>query len=327
MNNGETLNIAVDPAVPESAYMVIDSGTQKDARAISGRGMFLPSTANSSSAFSTPGFTATAVPYTSAIPSSGSRMNGESIDVSGFQQNLDESNMDLDSKAGSVSSAGVRVWNESKTKVDVRTGARCSRGLTMVQAGKERKRLPLACISCRRKKIKCSGEKPSCAHCLRSRTPCVYKQAARKAVSSRVDYMATIDRRLKRMEDQLIKHVPREEVSAILASTGRSVTKPPPQNSSHSRHTGGLSKRSSYMAFGDAELDAWAANSQFDILAGKQNQISYSATPSKATAHDDGWSALPSKEVQEHLTEVYFDYVYGQVYFLLHKPSFLRRLR
>src|SRR5690606_1932679 len=125
-------------------------------------------------------------------------------------------------------------------------------------------RLPLACISCRRKKIKCSGEKPSCAHCLRSRTPCVYKQAARKAVSSRVDYMATIDRRLKRMEDQLIKHVPREEVSAILASTGRSVAKPHSTTSSNARASQG-SKRNSYMAFGDAELDAWASNTQFDI--------------------------------------------------------------
>jgi len=128
------------------------------------------------------------------------------------------------------------------------------------------------------------------------------------------------------MEDQLIKHVPREEVSAILASTGRSVAKPHSTTSSNARASQG-SKRNSYMAFGDAELDAWASNTQFDILSGRPNEVGYTAAPIKATAHDEGWSALPSKEVQEHLTEVYFDYVYGQVYFLLHKPSFLRRLR
>jgi hypothetical protein len=116
MNNGEAVNIAVDPAVPDSAYMVIDSGTQKDPRAISGGGMFLPSPADSASAFSTPGFTPVSGPYTSAIPST-VRTNGESVDASGFHQNLDDSSMDLDSK-GSVSSSGVRVWNESKTKVE-----------------------------------------------------------------------------------------------------------------------------------------------------------------------------------------------------------------
>lgn len=49
----------------------------------------------------------------------------------------------------------IPPWSELKTK-----------------AGKERKRLPLACIACRRKKIRCSGEKPACKHCLRSRIPC-----------------------------------------------------------------------------------------------------------------------------------------------------------
>ena len=55
------------------------------------------------------------------------------------------------------------IWAELKTK-----------------AGKERKRLPLACIACRRKKIRCSGEKPACKHCLRSRNPCIYKFSTRK---------------------------------------------------------------------------------------------------------------------------------------------------
>ncbi|KAL8671359.1 MAG: hypothetical protein Q9168_004141 [Polycauliona sp. 1 TL-2023] len=49
------------------------------------------------------------------------------------------------------------------------------------RSGKDRKRLPLACIACRRKKIRCSGDKPACKHCLRSRIPCVYKNTMRKA--------------------------------------------------------------------------------------------------------------------------------------------------
>lgn len=100
------------------------------------------------------------------------------------------------------------AWSELKTK-----------------AGKERKRLPLACIACRRKKIRCSGEKPACKHCLRSRIPCVYKVTTRKA-APRTDYMAMLDKRLKRMEDRIIKLVPKSEQDASAANVVRGVVKP-----------------------------------------------------------------------------------------------------
>lgn len=136
--------------------------------------------------------------------------------------------------------------------------------------------------------------------------------------------MTMIDRRLKRMEDQLIKHIPREEVGGMLATTGRSVAKPAPVH--HASQRGG--KRSSYVAFGDAELDAWASQpSRNELPTDNKPHAENPTKPSSASAENEGWSILPSKEVQEHLTEVYFDYVYGQAYFLLHKPSFLRRLR
>ena len=83
------------------------------------------------------------------------------------------------------------------------------------KAGKERKRLPLACIACRRKKIRCSGEKPACKHCLKSRTPCVYKITQRKA-APRTDYMAMLDKRLKRMEDRVIKTLPKDDLDLSL---------------------------------------------------------------------------------------------------------------
>lgn len=100
---------------------------------------------------------------------------------------------DLSGKLKDIKSDPAPAWSELKTK-----------------AGKERKRLPLACIACRRKKIRCSGEKPACKHCLRSRIPCVYKVTTRKA-APRTDYMAMLDKRLKKMEDRIIKAIPKSE--------------------------------------------------------------------------------------------------------------------
>lgn len=207
------------------------------------------------------------------------------------------------SKRSKDDAADPPLWSEMKTK-----------------AGKERKRLPLACIACRRKKIRCSGEKPACKHCVRSRIPCVYKVTTRKA-APRTDYMAMLDKRLKRMEDRVIKLIPKESLPSV-ANVGRSVVKPaipgaPPK-------TPTTKKRPAEEAFGN-ELDEWsrAKGTDPDTMAGLASRGKES---DESRLLSDGADSLPSKDIQEHLAEVYFDFVYGQSYPLLHKPSFMRRL-
>ena len=200
------------------------------------------------------------------------------------------------------------AWSELKTK-----------------AGKDRKRLPLACIACRRKKIRCSGEKPACKHCLRSRIPCVYKVTTRKA-APRTDYMAMLDKRLKRMEERIIKIIPKTEQEGTPFIT-RAVVKPAipgtePSGKPFSK------KRGADEAFG-SDLEAWAKAPTKSKLAEVRDQ--QSSTEAQEEEEDklsrEGVDALPPKEVQEHLAEVFFDNVYGQAYHLLHKPSYMRKLR
>lgn len=193
-------------------------------------------------------------------------------------------------------------WSELKTK-----------------AGKERKRLPLACIACRRKKIRCSGEKPACKHCLRSRIPCVYKVTTRKA-APRTDYMAMLDKRLKRMEDRVIKLIPKESLPSV-ANVKRSVVKPPIPGAPPKAPA--TKKRVADEAFG-SELDEWSKSKGSNPGAAGQTSRVTDSDESKLLT--EGAESLPSKELQEHLTQVYFDHVYGQSYPLLHKPSFIRRL-
>ena len=187
------------------------------------------------------------------------------------------------------------AWSELKTK-----------------AGKERKRLPLACIACRRKKIRCSGEKPSCKHCMRSRIPCVYKVTQRKA-APRTDYMAMLDKRLKRMEERVIKIIPKDETERSSAIP-RAIIKP---STSAQVSTG--KKRGAEEAFGP-QLDEWAESKANPTPLrgsdGAGNQV-----------NTEGAKYLPSLELQEHLSEVFFDYLYGQTYHLLHKPSYMRNLK
>ncbi|KAF2016380.1 hypothetical protein BU24DRAFT_200762 [Aaosphaeria arxii CBS 175.79] len=219
-----------------------------------------------------------------------------------------EDGIDMEGADGSTSKKDKNdpqdtpAWSEMKTK-----------------AGKDRKRLPLACIACRRKKIRCSGEKPACKHCLRSRIPCVYKVTTRKA-APRTDYMAMLDKRLRRMEDRVIKLIPKESLPSV-SGVGRSVVKPalpgaPPK-------TPTTKKRAAEEAFGN-DLDEWSKSKAIGPdAAGSASRAKEGDDTSLLT---EGADSLPPKEIQEHLAEVYFDHVYGQSYPLLHKPSFMRKL-
>ena len=180
------------------------------------------------------------------------------------------------------------------------------------KAGKDRKRLPLACIACRRKKIRCSGEKPACKHCTRSRMPCVYKVTTRKA-TPRTDYMAMLDRRLKRMEDRVIKIIPKEG-TLRKASLPRAVVKPGTAGHGHTSK-----KRGADEAFG-TRVEDWV-RSKPHPHAFQSNNLEGNSIMA------DGAEHLPTKEIQEHLSEVFFDFVYGQSYHLLHKPSYMKKLQ
>lgn len=200
------------------------------------------------------------------------------------------------------------AWSELKTK-----------------AGKERKRLPLACIACRRKKIRCSGEKPACKHCLRSRIPCVYKVTTRKA-APRTDYMAMLDKRLKRMEDRIIKIVPKSEQDTSASNVVRGVVKPVlPGSISQNKQSN--KKRAADEAFG-AELDHWARGTTRPRLDSSGRPTSFQVQEAEESKLlFEGAESLPPKDIQEHLAEVFFDNIYGQAYHLLHKPSYIRKLK
>jgi hypothetical protein len=197
------------------------------------------------------------------------------------------------------------AWAEMKTK-----------------AGKDRKRLPLACIACRRKKIRCSGQKPACKHCLRSRVPCVYKINTRKA-TPRTDYMAMLDKRLKRMEERVIRLIPKD---AEAASIPRAVLKPTTP-SSNSKSPKRSKKRSVEDAFGSQQdLEDWSKIQPNGLDSPVAPKITHSHGVDESSLLVEGREYLPPKDIQLHLAEIYFEYVYGQSYPLLHKPTFMRNL-
>lgn len=152
-----------------------------------------------------------------------------------------------------------------------------------------------ACIACRKKKIKCSGGRPACQHCLRLNILCEYPVV--RSRGSRLGYTEQLNQRLQALRkyyrhengENLLQDVGTASPSAAPGDAHnliRSVKRPPQSPESQSAVSNG--------------------NDSTDSLADVE---------------------LPPMEVVVHLVELYFKNVNTQPYSFLHKPTFMARIR
>lgn len=135
-----------------------------------------------------------------------------------------------------------------------------------------------------------------------------------------------LDKRLRRMEERIIKIVPKEEQDSNTISVTRAAVKPAIPGTIPTKSTAGK-KRAADEAFAQ-ELDNWSkSNSNPNLEGGSKPTSVMLQEQEEGKLLLEGAEALPSKELQEHLSEIFFENVYGQTYHLLHKPSFMRKLR
>ena len=100
--------------------------------------------------------------------------------------------------------------------------------VTETQATK-RKRLTQACDACRKKKVKCSGNKPSCNNCTRLGVTCTYLPSTRKR-GPRVGLVESLEKRLLQMEKLL---QPLKDQGVVDDVEGRKIIKKPRLNKSN----------------------------------------------------------------------------------------------
>ena len=133
-----------------------------------------------------------------------------------------------------------------------------------------------------------------------------------------------LDKRLKRMEDRVIRVIPKDELPD-LSITGRAAVRPSIPGQALKKEKEQAKKRSADEAF-TQELNDWRnpceKTTLLDPTAGLKKQ-----REGENKLFIEGSESLPPHHIQEHLAEVFFDCVYGQSYLLLHKPSFMRKLK
>ncbi|CAI7586647.1 unnamed protein product [Penicillium pancosmium] len=60
-----------------------------------------------------------------------------------------------------------------------------------------------ACNTCRRKKVKCDGKRPTCSSCIIFKLPCGFEDTGTKTSRPSREYVEDLEQRVKRMDDEL----------------------------------------------------------------------------------------------------------------------------
>ncbi|KAK4505483.1 hypothetical protein PRZ48_003446 [Zasmidium cellare] len=163
---------------------------------------------------------------------------------------------------------------------------------------REPKRARQACLNCRRKKARCSGEKPVCAFCARLNQPCEWdsspsfdpltKQPSLRRASSHHPSETALAARVALLEAKLA--LLNDEPAPSFASSPS--TRPSRFLVRQTSNKRGLCD--------DIEPDA-------------------------ATVTTSEFSTLPNHDIQRHLIDVYFEHNHNQPYSYFHETTFRRR--
>ncbi|KAJ8104061.1 fungal-specific transcription factor domain-containing protein [Lipomyces tetrasporus] len=224
--------------------------------------------------------------------------------------------------------------------------------------GGDKRKLVIACIACRKKKVKCSGDRPACGNCLRLNVPCQYP--AVKNRGSRFGYHEMLNKRLEMMERHIkppavgnisspyhasklsaSPSLPREHSDSNSSTSTNVIT--PAANSSNafdlSTNSASAKQRLKRAADGtfkglgsgvdpataDDDVDSDLIHSLGDTVGSGDAD-----SPTRDRVQVNSVLAnvnMPDFEIIHHLTELYFRYLNNQSYSFLHKPTFIPRLR
>ncbi|EXJ82083.1 hypothetical protein A1O1_08152 [Capronia coronata CBS 617.96] len=173
----------------------------------------------------------------------------------------------------------------------------------------------MACILCRKRKLKCDGHKPSCGTCARLSHDCEYSEERKKSGPKR-GYVKLLEARLKQVENLLeSRETPREAGP----STAQTSTAP------ETYVSGPSIPPIDIPAFGDASMpDLIPDDNYTDPPLGGINNLTLNA------GDDFTWEmiglgleeALPAREVMDELNEIYFEKVHPSLP-MIHKARFL----
>ncbi|KAF2145361.1 uncharacterized protein K452DRAFT_264324 [Aplosporella prunicola CBS 121167] len=178
----------------------------------------------------------------------------------------------------------------------------------------------IACVLCRKRKLKCDGQRPTCGTCKRLSHECAYDEVRKKSGPKR-GYVKALEARLQQVETLLKTH----------ESTDSNQNEPETSNiflgdvQNHDMQTDPVSSAASMAA------DAFLFGSPAELAAAQHS--STGGTNASPGTDPFSWEMiglgldepLPDRDVIEELTRVYFEKVHPFIP-MIHRPRFMAAL-
>lgn len=187
---------------------------------------------------------------------------------------------------------------------------------------KDRKKLVVACTGCRKKKIKCSADRPACTNCLRLNIPCEYPVVRNRG--SRFGYMEMLNRRMQHLEKYINCSTNPEYRPQFV-----SIHQKAPLDLNHIL-TGTLrveSAKNTTSGYTSIKPTSDQGQNAESLITQLGPSLRKELTPPARESPNEQDADLPPEDIVLHLVELYFRHVHGQTYSFLHKPTFIPRIK
>nr|CDP31904.1 putative binuclear zinc transcription factor, fungal_trans super family [Podospora anserina S mat+] len=184
---------------------------------------------------------------------------------------------------------------------------------------------PLACVSCRTRKLKCDRRKPNCTRCARSGGDCHYPESRRKPAFKRRN-VRELEERLAQVEG-LLKNVSRRRTSREAGpSTTSGSLEPSRQPSQESSPLAGLEADASQINFDDLFADPTFQDPSWFSPPPPPPPDGFSSTANNPPPWDlfglGQFESLPPWEMIEELHDLFFSIHYSFLP-IIHKDGYL----
>ncbi|KAF4342058.1 nitrogen assimilation transcription factor nit-4 [Fusarium beomiforme] len=208
-------------------------------------------------------------------------------------------------------------------------------GESTASGSRPRQRVSVACLPCRRKRIKCDGAQPTCGSCLAKGESCEYIFTENKRKPPSKTYVQALEARIKSLEEQLSSRdkasVP--ECSSLNQDIGMSMSFDYTDDSEGLNPVSALAGLMGRFSIcdNDGQLHYFGSQSNYHLTSTTLNSISIESTVSLQqqglfAAERLGKSAPLSMELQDHLLELYWTWQNTGIY-IIHKKAFLRAFK
>nr|XP_036586915.1 fungal specific transcription factor [Colletotrichum truncatum]KAF6797472.1 fungal specific transcription factor [Colletotrichum truncatum] len=200
---------------------------------------------------------------------------------------------------------------------------------------KKRQRVSIACLACRRRRMRCDGVQPVCGSCVKRGIQCEYQHSENKRRPPSKKYVESLQERIRLLEAQVVS-LGSQPSAGILDPQAEEPDEPEPEDDGADEEQDPLSELTGLVGrlnvIDDGQVHYFGSQSSYNLVREPLREAA-PHEPSRrmqrqgmAAAAQLGKFVTVTDDLQNHLLELYWRWQNPWNY-VIHKETFLRSFR